>query len=325
MGLPMTKSALQTLQGNAFFRLRENRVIVIAVNNKKGRNLFPFDITQSSMVKHIVGHKNIESQDLTFLVYMMYLFTLRLVFNRRIKKFSKLDKSIVDDSRDKLFNSFDLVRYKIATMKCIVRKYNPNKHLKEINDVFESCDLSREDGVLYCLAYYNGDIERFKELMDTVEDKFVLSCEALHRETEDPKFYKEIRNAASYWASKKLSFVANGNRYTIEDFRHDLMMRSIQAYYWVRPFYNSLHATNYAKRAIQGQTFCLIDYYTDETRARTRSLGDNGYENTIVQLTEENDALDGYLEDHLIHMIDTKKRLASLGKEQVAAYLEATL
>ena len=322
MKITVTKSVLQALPGKAYFRLRDTRELVIAAGrNKHDRHIFPFNINESSMMKHIANHKDIDSQNLVFITYMMYLFTLRLIFNRRIKKFSKLDTSIVDSVRESIFSSFDLVRYKIATMKCIVRNVHPEKDIDKIGDIFESTGLSREDRVWYCMAYYNGDLDAFKKMMHEVEDKFVLSTEVLRRETDDPKFFKEIRNTASYFASNKIAFIAHGNRFTVEDLRHDLMMRATQAYYWVRPFYSKLHALNYAKRAIQGWAWCLKDHYNDPSRERTRPDGYGGHENTIVQLTEENDtATDGYTEDHLIYLIDAKR---ALRKEGIEVYTHA--
>lgn len=323
--LAITKSVLHSMQGRAYFRLRESRELVIAAGQKgKDRHIFPFNVTESTMLKHIPEHQKIESQELVFLIYMLYLYTLRLMFNRRIKKFSKIDKKIVDEAKDNVFASFDLVKYKIATMKCITRKLHPERHLNKIGEVFEDCGLSREDRVLYCLAYYNGDLDPFKQKMREMEGLFVMSCEALKRETDDPVFLREISKTASYFAYQKISFIAHGNRLGIDSLMNDLRMRAVQAYYWVRPFHSKLHAINYAKSAIQGWAWCLKDYYNDPARERTRPDGFGGHENTIVQLTEENDtSTDGYTEDHLIFLIDRKRELERLRKEGIDISPEA--
>jgi hypothetical protein len=188
-----------------------------------------------------------------------------------------------------------------------MRSLHPVKHWDVIGSIFEDYGLKREDRILYAFLYYNNDVAKFVKLLRTVEDGIALTPNALKDEIQGTT-YKRMRNAASSLAARKLSFIAKGNRFENKDLASDLLMRGVQAYYWVRPFYNKLHAINYACHAMDGWSKCLIKHYTDPQRARIVESG-GGYENTVTEIV--GDAFtDNFSENAMIAYLDFIKDAA---------------
>lgn len=255
---------------------------------------------------NIPGFKDKSPRDMLRLGYCIYKYALRLAMVSDMKKLRAVPNNEITAIKDSIFTSYDMVLYKLATIKCVMRALNPVKHWAEIGNIFEDYGLKREDRILYAFLFYNNDVPRFIKLLRGVEDGIALTPDALKLEITG-KTYTRMRNAASSIAARKISFIASGNRFENKDLAHDLLMRGIQAYYWVRPFYSKLHAINYACNAMSGWSKCLIKHYTDPVRARIVEDGD-GYTNTIASVVDNGEFYsDNFTENAMVTYLDFLK------------------
>jgi len=304
------KNRLQPLSANKkdavkfTLRQRKRKSTYILVVIGKDRYTYNVDPMQLGIMKHIPDFKNKNPRELLRMGYCLYKYALRLSRVTDMKKLQAVDLSEITAIKDSIFTSYDLVLYKMATIKCMLQKYHPVKHWVEIGDVFESYGLLRADRLLYCFLYHSGDMATMAKMLQSVEDGFPLTPTALTAEINESSTYTRIRNAASHYSSKKLTFIAKGNRFEKKDMAADLQLRGIQAYYWVRPYYNKLHAINYACSAMLGWTMCLIDHYTDPERARIYATPE-GYENITMDMTGLSFS-DRFTEDAMITYLDLK-------------------
>lgn len=291
---------LKEEESSALFGIREENQVIVSTGKK--RHIFVADPTQLGILRHVPDSAKIDQPSNIRIAYALYLYTLRVGRVNDMKRLHAVDKTQISMIKDNLFCSYDLVLYKLATIRCLLQNYNPNKHWHQIGDVFESYGLPREDRLLYTFLYYN-DADEFIDLLSKIEDPIPLTIDGLRKESE--KNLLRMRKASVSYSSYKLTFVAKGNRYDKKDLANDLLTRGIQAYYWVRPFYSQPHAINYACSAMRGWTQCLIDYYTDPTRARIYSTED-GYKNTITDYSPGGHS-DQFSEDCMVTLIDMKR------------------
>ena len=259
--------------------------IVTLSGEARHRRVYAIDATELTIAKHIHAEEDITGEDVFIMSYLSYLYTLRLADTRKMRRLTKVSREVVTETKDKLFLSIDMVKYKIATMRCVAQKLTPANNLA-IEQHFLDCGLRHEDATLYHVLYDNNDVQDFVKIMSTIEDKtFKLSVGSLSQELTKETI-SEFEKTANWFTRSKLRFIAHGNRFDYTDIQRDLFLRSIQAYYWVRPFFNQLHAVNYAKSSIRGYTQCLIEYYNKEDRRRTIST-ENGYDNVVRDITDE--------------------------------------
>lgn len=288
------------------FCLTDNGILTVSGRERK-RTVHGVDVTNLSIIKHIPHDESLNCDDLLVLGYLSYLYILRLVDTRTIRRLTKVPRHVVSQTRDTLFRTYDIVRYKIATMRCVYQSLTP-KHKTAVEQQFMACGLRRTDAVLYYLLYDNNDIQQFIKSLQSIEDtKFVLDVDTLSRELYwDRSTNKEFEKAATY-NTNKIRFIHTSNRYDFLDQRNDLKAHAIQAYYWVRPFYNKLHATNYAKNALRGYSQVLIDYHNKDERSRLIKTED-GYDNVIRDLTPDIYAGDSLfeIEDQMVDYLDEK-------------------
>ena len=263
--------------------------IVTLSGLERHRRVYGVDTTDLSITRHIPSTE-LNGEDIFVLAYLSYLYTLRLADTRMMRRLTKVDRKVVTQTKDNVFMSPDMVKYKIATLRCVVQQLTPNDY-KQVEKHFVECGLNRVDAILYYLLYDNNDVQEFIKQIALIEDlKFSLSVDVLSRELDkNPKNFHEFEKTATYFTRSKLLFICHGNRFDFNDLKHDLIERAVQAYYWVRPFYNVLHAVNYAKSAIRGFQNCLIEYYNEEDRRRTfaDSESPTGYSNVIRDYTDD--------------------------------------
>ena len=279
----------------------ENEVIVSA---GKRKHIYAADTSQLGILQHVPQEARGNSHAMVRLAYALYLYTLRIGDFNDMRRLHSVDATFMSGIKDSLFGSYNLVLYKLATIRCLLKHYNPNQHWHQIGDVFEGYGLNREDRLLYAFFYHN-DADRFINLLSKVEDPISLKIDGLKREVEDKSVFTRLNKASISYSSYKLSFVAKGNRFDVKDMAADLRLRGVQAYYWVRPFYDRPHAINYACSAMRGWTNCLIDHYTDPSRERIRST-DEGFENTVTDYSPGGHS-DHFSEDCMLTMIDIKR------------------
>ena len=304
--LPLTDKSSENSYKLSFC-LNDEGIVTIS-GKKRVKKVHGVNVTDLSIVKHIPFDESLSQEDIFVLAYLAYLYTLRVVDTRTMRRLTKVPRQVVTDTKDNIFRSYDIVRYKIATLRCVYRSLTP-KNPREVEQQFLACGLKATDAVLYYLMYDNNDIQTFVKSIETMEDtKFVLSINTLERELEtDIKINKEFEKTAAYFTWKTLMFIVYGNNFTFEDIRNDLKTHAIQSYYWVRPFYSKLHAINYAKNSIRGYTQVLIDYYNKEDRRRIFAT-ENGYDNVIRDLTPDivvyDNAFD--VEEQIVEYLDEK-------------------
>ncbi len=216
------------------------------------------------------------------------MYCLRLCHTRVMRRLVKTPREIISNYKDSLFSSLELTQYKIATMRCVVQRLLPNQTAKIARN-FMACGLTVDDAALYKMLYYNNDIEDFIAQMRLVEDAtFTLDVGTLLDEANhDPAVQKGLKSASMYHAYNRVAFLARGNRLSISDFASDLLILGRQAYLWVRPFYNVLHATNYAKLAINRQALVMIEQAEkDPLKKRTIATAE-GYNNVCHSYSDD--------------------------------------
>ena len=284
--------------------------IAIIHGTDRVRTTYAVDATDLSIVRHIPHDIDMTGEDILILAYLSYLYALRLADTRMMRRLTNVDRTVVVATRDSMFTSFDMVRYKIATLRCIAQRLTPQDS-RLVERHFIACGLKREDAILYYLLYNNNDIQEFVEHVRKIEDSsFVLDVETLPKEIDDRKVYSEFEKTATYHTNKSLRFIATGNNLSFTDVRDELKLRAIQAYYWVRPFYSKLHAINYAKSGLNGYRMVLIEYYNKPERARLVRDDQGNFINTIREITEDVfSSVDIYEnENSLIEYIDEKRQ-----------------
>ena len=286
--------------------------IAIVYGTQRLKTTYAIDATDLSIVKHIPTNTDMTGEDILILAYLSYLYALRLADTRMMRRLTKVDRTVVVATRDNMFMSFDMVRYKIATLRCIAQRLTPDNSVM-VEHHFMACGLKREDAILYYLLYNNNDIQELVEHVRKIEDpSFVLSVTTLPNEIDDVKVWSEFEKTATYHTNKSLRFIVTGNNLSFTDIRDELKLRAIQAYYWVRPFYSKLHAINYAKSGLNGYRMVLIDYYNKPERARIVRDDQGNFSNVIRDITEDVFAsVDIYeQENNLIDYIDEKRQYA---------------
>lgn len=304
--IPLTEKSTDNNHKLAFC-LTDDGIITVS-GKKRVRTVHGVDVTSLSIIKHIPHDDSLTCDDLLILGYLSFLYTLRLVDTRDMRRLTKVPRDVVTKTKDSIFRSYDLVRYKIATLRCVYRSLTPSNKT-EVEKQFMACGLKRGDAVLYYLMYDNNDIMQFVQSLEAIEDtKFVLDVNTLALELEfDKKINKEFEKAATYHANT-IRFIATSNRMDFLDLRNDLKTHAIQSYYWVRPFYGKLHAVNYAKLAVRGYAQVMIDYYNKDERSRLVKTAEGGYDNIIRDLTPDMHAGDSIyeVEDQMIEYLDEK-------------------
>lgn len=297
------------------FRMDTDGLIMV-VGVRRERHIYTVDINNLTIMKHIPENLDIKVNalddfEIIRLIYQAYLYTLRLSNTKTMRRMSNLPKDLITGLKDNLFMSRDILRYKIATMRCVSEGLEP-RQVKQIERHFKACGLNADDTIFYHMLYHNNQIHEFSQLMDQSEDnRFVLMVDTIPYELDhNDKARKVWMKQSSYYAYRKLAFIAFGNRFTPEDLQQDLLQRATQAYYWVRPFYSIEHAINYGKAAMHGHMNCLIDFYNDESRRRITE--DTGFGSTNVTCDYDDglsfaDNARNFYEEAIVEMIDMKR------------------
>jgi hypothetical protein len=279
--------------------------IVLYSGKKRERHVYGINIMDLSLVQHIPQETSMSGRDMLILIYSSYLYILRLTNTRSMRRLTSVPRNVVTETKENVFGSFDIISYKIATLRCLCKGLSPDD-AHEVEEEFQKCGLRKVDATLYFMLHLNDDAIDLVKSLKTVEDKsFVLSNNTIPEEIDD-YVLKELRKAANYNAYG-IRFIAHANRMQIEDLTLDLMSRAIQAYYWVRPFYSKEHAVNYGKRACHGYAQNLREFYQSPDRARAINTGE-GYDNTIRDIDDNMHMYDSYTEEEnrIIDYLDYK-------------------
>ena len=123
------------------------------------------------MINHVpstigVNVTELDDYELIRLLYQAYLYALRLGDTKTMRRLTSVPKDLVTGTRDNLFLSRDLLRYKIATMRCALENLTP-RDVKRIEYHFKECELTADDTIFYHLLFHNQDLPEFKKLIKT--------------------------------------------------------------------------------------------------------------------------------------------------------------
>ncbi len=296
---------LTAVRREAVFCLNHKRELIVHCGKKANRYVYVASLSNISMFRHMPAGLHLKDAELIRVYYVLYKYALRIGDSRELRKLTCLPKDILPTMREVMFSSREMVAYKLATLNCLMHNYLPERHLDKVQAVFKLFGLTKDDAVLYALLFHNGDLSTLlSELAETTEG-LDLSFSGLQKEVSAPLVQQKIRRYAISFAYRKLRFVYEGNRMTIEDMIGELTVRAIQAYYWVRPYYTKEHALNYALRSMGKHALNIIRHYTDPSRARV--VAENGGYTNVVQEFGPLDPSDGSTEDAMILYIDFKR------------------
>lgn len=294
------------------FRISDVGLIAF-VGKRRDRHVYSIDMMNISLMRTLPHEYEMSGNEMFSLIYLSYLYILRIVNTKTIRRLTTVHRDIVTKTKDRVFMSDGILKYKIATLRCVVQKLTPD-NAYEIERNFKECGLTRDDAVLYHMLYHNYDLETFVDQMNSIEDmKFTLDVDALTKEVDNPKIISMFERTAGSNSYRKLKFIADSNRLDTTDPKQDLVLRAIQSYYWVRPFYSIEHAANYANRAMLGYTHCIREYYNDESRRRLSEDTGYGHVNIIQDFNEEAmTTTEAYRlnEEAIISFIDYKRSAA---------------
>lgn len=303
---PLTEKSTDEVARVAF-RFRDDNSLVAIHGEYRERVMYDIDVRHLTLFRHLpTTSEPLTSRDAFSLIYQTYLYVLRLTDTRTIRRNTTVDRDVVTKARDNVFMSPDILSFKIATLRCVTQKLTPDD-TNSVERHFEACGLRSADAILFYMLYLNNDIQDFIQSLKLIEDKqFRLSINSIPEEL-DGKACIEFNKAAKYnaWG---IRFIAKANRFEHTDLVQDLLMRCVQAYYWVRPFYSKAHAINYAKRATYRHAQNMREYWQSEDRARLKTLPDGSHYNVISTLSDA--VLEMGLhdeEDKVIELIDYKR------------------
>jgi len=304
----LTEKSTRNLRRVAF-RISDEGLIAL-VGRRRERHVYNLDLFNISLTRAIpFSNNDISSTEAFSLIYLAYLYTLRIVNTKTIRRLTTVHKDVVTKTKDRVFMSDSILKYKIATLRCVIQKLTPDNSF-EIEQHFKECGLTADDAILYHMLYHNYDIDAFIDQINTIEDlKFTLDVDTLAKEADNPKIISMFEKTANKFSYRKLRFIADSNRFEPRDIKQDLVQRAIQSYYWVRPFYSIDHAVNYANRSMHGYTHCIREYYNDESRRRLSEDNGYGHQNVIQDFNEVLHCPNGFNlnEDAVLSFIDYKR------------------
>lgn len=273
----------------------------LVVHCAEGRYVYVTNLSNISLYEFIPKDIVIKDADLLRIMYVLYKYALKIGDSRELRKFQCLPKPILPSIREAFFSSKEMLNFKLATIHCLVNGYIPNKHLDRIQKAFKKFDLTKDDAIMYTLLFHNGDLSEIEKRLEEVEDGFVISYESVRSELQAPQLAKMRQHAISH-AYRKLRFIYEGNRLAMDDMINELILRAVQSYYWVRPYFNKAHALNYALSSMQKCALNIIRHYTDPCRARVVNDG-GGFTNVITDFGSYVPS-DNFTEDAMLLYID---------------------
>lgn len=269
------------------YRLSDEGLVTF-IGRQRHRVVYSFDVTRLSMFAAVPNSDQLKAKDILKLVYLTYLYTLRLANVKMIRRLTDVPYATVTTLRETVYGSVDLVRYKVATLRCVADRLSPDQP-REVEAHFVACGLKREDAVLFYLCYYNADLPTFVAMVNEIPDaRVVLDVDRFLTELDRyPTEYRALEKSAGVVAWRKLRFLANGNKMNPGDYQNDILARVLQHYRWIRPFYSVEHAVNYCKRTVDTiATDIIREAVKDPLKSRTIATGD-GYDNVMRSYTDD--------------------------------------
>src|ERR1051325_3346248 len=107
------------------FCLNGDGIVTLAGDNRR-KIIYAIDATDLSIVRHIPNDADINGSDIVTLAYLSYLYTLRLADTRMMRRLTSVPREVITTTRDNVFMSYDMVKYKIATIRCVLQRLTPN-------------------------------------------------------------------------------------------------------------------------------------------------------------------------------------------------------
>lgn len=198
-------------------------------------------------------------------------------------------------TRKQLFESFDIIRLRLATIELAFIHQNKLSD-NELRGFFIRKGLPGDSAILYRQLLQDDKWrEVFINKMRTLTNKELFNdvCfdwRLLIAQCDEDFKKRKLNQAARAVARRKLTFVYTSNNLEYKDFAQDLVMRSAAYYYWCRPWKSRLHAVNYSKGALTSGSLQIIDYEKKPERARLIETP----EGAISTVLSWDDKLSGY-------------------------------
>lgn len=252
------------------------------------------------------SHFIISDVEILHINYMMFLISMRRA-QARHTWFKTLPHYFTSYVREDILSSLSIHKLKLTTLRILNNGWSPASHSSNIRAAYKEAGFSEETALLYMLFWRSGEaLKMIKELV-TSGEPFLLDLDSLVEETNLVIQESNMESLATHYAAKKLTFIANSNRYDISDFSAELLNRARLSYIHCRPFLGRQHSLNYARATISTYVLRIINHFTDESRARLFNHQDGGYDNRCVALDDSYST--GFREDDLIAMIDMKREM----------------
>lgn len=239
--------------------------------------------------------------DLLHINYTLFLLALRRA-NVRHTWHQGLSNYFTSYVREEVMSSTYVHQLKLVTLSILHRGWSPRTHMKAIADEYERSGFARATASLYALLWISGEAKCVVQDLMKTNEPYVLDLEALLEETDTVVVESNLSSLAKHYAYKKLTFIANSQRFSPDDFSSELLNRSRQAYLHCRPFLGRQHATNYARATISTYTLRILQHFIEDENSRLLETEDGGYDNRFSLLDESHS--DGTTEDGIIERID---------------------
>lgn len=250
----------------------------------------------------------LEPSDILHINYIMFLTAMRRA-QARHTWFKSVPQYFTSYVREDILASPYIHRLKLVTLQALYEGWSPRRHMGRIRNLYKVNGFPEETAMLYTLFWISGEAQRTIESLLTVKEPFVLDFDALIEESNIIVAESNLASLAKYIAMKKLTFIANSNRFSVDDFAADILNRARQAYLMCRPFLARTHSLNYARATVSTYPLRIIQHFQSSTRARLLNNHEGGYDNRFVSLDENAHDETISSEDQIIELIDMKKEM----------------
>lgn len=251
-------------------------------------------------------HFVISDVEILHINYTMFLISMRRA-QARHTWFKTLPHYFTSYVREDILSSLSIHKMKLTTLRILNNGWSPTTHNSEIRAAYKEAGFPEETAMLYMLFWRSGEALRMIQELLKSGEPFLLDLDSLIEETNLVIQESNMASLATHYAVKKLTFVADSNRYDTSDFSAELLNRARLSYIHCRPFLGRQHSLNYARATISTYYLRILHHFTDPSRSRLLSMQDGGYDNRCVVLDDSYST--GFREDDLIAMIDMKREM----------------
>lgn len=247
----------------------------------------------------------LSDSDILHLNYTLFLFAMRRAMSRHLWSRS-LPNYFASYVREDVMSGTYVHKLKMVTLRLLLQEVNPRLELGRVIAEYKAEGFPYECARLYQLYWNSGEgLHTVKQLAE-LREPFVLEFGALMDEANSVVEETNLRSLAQYQASRRLSFIADSNRYDTDDLAAELVTRSRVVYTHCRPFLSQMHSTNYARAMISTYALRMLKHYQSEERSRMLTLPDGSNTNRFVAI-DDSHTPHREVENELIAQIDARR------------------